>query len=478
MAFYDGSASSIVGLVFIVVIGFSCFLLVFGCFLVRCVCPCRNLFWSPSRAQDVLSQVVQRKRLRVAAHRGGSIRDPENSMLAFQSAVRHGAGVLELDLNESKDGIPVVVHDRELERVVDPAWLRDHPDCKLVSDCYAADPSALPPLAKSIRLHFVSPTHTHYSAEFAKAAATAAATSLTGDVEVVPKRPQAKHDSDDDTAAKADKFEARGTNVDPPTHLHPLNRLCTLAELLDFAPRNIALHIDIKQPSKTLVRSVLQLLASHPRAAPTVILGSAGMENYHELVRKLGRNRGCKCGGTGTDEDPEQYCDEFMCYGCCVCCCCCFGSRNSHSAAVDVSAPSPLSSAAATTELLRDVNRQPLIFASFPQVVLTFLFFYLGVLPYVPLSYDLFSVPVPTTQMLAMFGRFVPSWAASLLYAPKLWSYLRSRGVVVLGWVLNSEKEFDEASQWPLDGIMTDDVPLLVSYFKSHPDVFTKNVTV
>jgi glycerophosphoryl diester phosphodiesterase len=51
-----------------------------------------------------------------AAHRGGSLLWPENSLLAFTNAVRLGADYLEFDVHLSRDGEVVVIHDPTLER--------------------------------------------------------------------------------------------------------------------------------------------------------------------------------------------------------------------------------------------------------------------------------------------------------------------------------------------------------------------------
>ena len=51
------------------------------------------------------------------AHRGASSKAPENTMEAFEQAVREGADGIELDVHLSADGIPVVIHDSTLERV-------------------------------------------------------------------------------------------------------------------------------------------------------------------------------------------------------------------------------------------------------------------------------------------------------------------------------------------------------------------------
>jgi glycerophosphoryl diester phosphodiesterase len=50
----------------------------------------------------------------VAAHRGGAALWPENSPMAFRSAVALGVDVLEFDVHLTADGEPVVIHDATL----------------------------------------------------------------------------------------------------------------------------------------------------------------------------------------------------------------------------------------------------------------------------------------------------------------------------------------------------------------------------
>ena len=52
----------------------------------------------------------------VIAHRGASAYAPENTMPAFELAVRQGADMLELDVLRSADGALVVFHDDTTER--------------------------------------------------------------------------------------------------------------------------------------------------------------------------------------------------------------------------------------------------------------------------------------------------------------------------------------------------------------------------
>lgn len=52
----------------------------------------------------------------VIAHRGASAYAPENTLPAFELAVRQGADMLELDVLRSADGALVVFHDDTTER--------------------------------------------------------------------------------------------------------------------------------------------------------------------------------------------------------------------------------------------------------------------------------------------------------------------------------------------------------------------------
>ena len=53
----------------------------------------------------------------VIGHRGASAEAPENSMAAFSLALRYGADGIELDVQLSADGVPVVMHDARVDRM-------------------------------------------------------------------------------------------------------------------------------------------------------------------------------------------------------------------------------------------------------------------------------------------------------------------------------------------------------------------------
>ncbi|MBI5595064.1 MAG: glycerophosphodiester phosphodiesterase [Elusimicrobia bacterium] len=60
------------------------------------------------------------------AHRGASGTHPENTMAAFRAAWAAGAKAFEFDVQRSKDGVLVVIHDNDLTRTgLDPRAVRD-----------------------------------------------------------------------------------------------------------------------------------------------------------------------------------------------------------------------------------------------------------------------------------------------------------------------------------------------------------------
>lgn len=55
----------------------------------------------------------------IIAHRGASHAETEHTRAAYDAALAAGANVLELDIRRSADGVPVVAHDANLDRVLD-----------------------------------------------------------------------------------------------------------------------------------------------------------------------------------------------------------------------------------------------------------------------------------------------------------------------------------------------------------------------
>ena len=57
--------------------------------------------------------------MKVFGHRGFSGEYPENTMLAFKKAVEAGCDGIELDVQLTKDLVPVIMHDEKVDRTTD-----------------------------------------------------------------------------------------------------------------------------------------------------------------------------------------------------------------------------------------------------------------------------------------------------------------------------------------------------------------------
>lgn len=63
----------------------------------------------------------------VWAHRGASAYAPENTLAAFRMALEQGAHGIELDVQLSRDGELVVIHDERVDRTTNgTGWVADH----------------------------------------------------------------------------------------------------------------------------------------------------------------------------------------------------------------------------------------------------------------------------------------------------------------------------------------------------------------
>ncbi len=59
------------------------------------------------------------KQVMVTAHRGDWRNAPENSLQAYKLAIEEGVDVIEIDLNKTKDGVIVIMHDGTIDRTTD-----------------------------------------------------------------------------------------------------------------------------------------------------------------------------------------------------------------------------------------------------------------------------------------------------------------------------------------------------------------------
>ncbi|XP_047916694.2 glycerophosphodiester phosphodiesterase 1 isoform X1 [Anser cygnoides] len=78
---------------------------------------------APQSAQRVLKPRGAASRI---AHRGGAHDAPENTLAAIRQAAENGATGVELDLEFTADGVPILMHDETVERTTDGSGrLRD-----------------------------------------------------------------------------------------------------------------------------------------------------------------------------------------------------------------------------------------------------------------------------------------------------------------------------------------------------------------
>lgn len=83
----------------------------------------------------------------IAAHRGG--RDsahPENTLPAFHHAAAVGARIIELDVRASRDGEPVVIHDKRVNRTTDGRGLVHELDADTITGLDAGNGTRVPTL--------------------------------------------------------------------------------------------------------------------------------------------------------------------------------------------------------------------------------------------------------------------------------------------------------------------------------------------
>ncbi len=103
-------------------------------------------------------------RNRIVAHRGGAALWPENSLEAIQGALALGVDGIEVDIQLTKDGVPVILHDETLDRTtvesgsIKEVHSRDLRDIRL-RDLEGKPSSAhLPSLKESLPLFRGKPT--------------------------------------------------------------------------------------------------------------------------------------------------------------------------------------------------------------------------------------------------------------------------------------------------------------------------------
>ena len=113
--------------------------------LFVCICAltaCTEQKPTPTRAERIREQLItcDESSVIVVAHRADWRNFPENSLEAIQSAIEMGVDMLEIDVQRTKDGVLILMHDHNLDRtttgsgnIADTNWediaklnLKDH----------------------------------------------------------------------------------------------------------------------------------------------------------------------------------------------------------------------------------------------------------------------------------------------------------------------------------------------------------------
>lgn len=102
-------------------------------FFLAVICCCFYLYGIYNHKVSVQIEYV--RTMEVTAHRGASISYPENTMAAFEGAKKLGADWIELDVQQSRDGQIIVMHDTNFMRTAgidQNTWEMDYDNMKLL----------------------------------------------------------------------------------------------------------------------------------------------------------------------------------------------------------------------------------------------------------------------------------------------------------------------------------------------------------
>ena len=399
------------------------------------------LMRKPTQPRQRLSRDAQSlDRMWCIAHRGGSLCAPENTMLAFRRAVYdYHCDMLELDVFESADGIPVVSHDGDLGRICGSAFAG-----KTINADVMCNSGEMPRLASKIPLHFAAgPEVQHYEMSAA----------------------DVKQHGPQPLCSLEEVFREFSTHS--PDRQQKTENYNTGNERLRS---DICIHIDIKDPVRaaSLVPAVIQLVNKYRRGSSTVVgsmltaTSALIRKEQRSMVKKHNEKRKQSHAETGRSTEESRAFST------------CSGIRqvaivyalyyvgllpfvSIDTDVFDIPFPTKeltrqfrlrlVSSGHATLDELKRRETRPR--AGIASCLCELVF-----------------------SCLCCCSKSKKNWrfaaldvALGLLAAPGLFKHLRRRGVRVLTWVHNTEGDFndlfDQDAVWSaVDGVMTDDPPL------------------
>lgn len=83
----------------------------------------------------------------IIGHRGASADAPENSLAAFLLAVEQGADGIEFDVQLSRDGVPMIMHDDTVDRTCDGTGRVGNMTCAELQQLHLGEGEVVPTLA-------------------------------------------------------------------------------------------------------------------------------------------------------------------------------------------------------------------------------------------------------------------------------------------------------------------------------------------
>ncbi|XP_061445434.1 lysophospholipase D GDPD3 isoform X1 [Rhineura floridana] len=125
-------------------------------------------------------------------------------------------------------------------------------------------------------------------------------------------------------------------------------------------------------------------------------------------------------------------------------------------------------------------TEMPYIF-SLKRGIMILLLYYVGLLPFLPLKESFLEFVLPSIMNRTYFpvekgcfGALLAKFTQRVTMRKKLFQHLEERGIQVLLWVANEEKDFEEAFSYGISGVMTDYPTRLRKYLDAHPLLFNE----
>ncbi|XP_076801122.1 lysophospholipase D GDPD1-like isoform X1 [Clavelina lepadiformis] len=132
-----------------------------------------------------------------------------------------------------------------------------------------------------------------------------------------------------------------------------------------------------------------------------------------------------------------------------------------------------------TTEKLYKLDSEIPIFFSMRRVAFLYLWFYTGLLPFIPLKETHLEIILPDVFNRVEFSfsrgqRIILSVLGFLVRSKVLFDHLKGRGIPTYLWVLNEEEDFKTAFELGVEGVMTDCPTKLTKWLDENPQYWKR----